>query len=64
MKPTNKDPFEELLHRTFAADSLPPEDTQQALLAHLEEKEKTAMKILLSSLMRKVTSPKTPPTKD
>ena len=44
MKPTNKAPFEELLHRTFAADSLPPEDTQQALLAHLEEKEKTAMK--------------------
>ena len=44
MKPTNKDPFEELLHRTFAADSLPPENTQQALLAHLEEKEKTAMK--------------------
>lgn len=44
MKPTNKDPFEELLCRTFAADSLPSEETQQALLAQLEEKEKISMK--------------------
>ncbi|MBQ9092187.1 MAG: hypothetical protein IJY52_07975 [Anaerotignum sp.] len=43
MKPTNKDPFEELLCRTFAADSPPPEDIQQALLVHLEEKEKNSM---------------------
>ena len=44
MKPKSKAPFEELLCRTFAANSLPSEDTQQALLAHLEEKEKNSMK--------------------
>ena len=44
MKPTNKDPFEELLCHIFAADNTPPKETQQALLAHLEEKEKNSMK--------------------
>lgn len=44
MKQNKEDRFEELLCHTFAADSLPSEATQQALLAHLEEKEKISMK--------------------